>query len=428
MNPLPKLLYLGFAFPPGISGLFPEAQPAGHLIETCLINSIRPWFDVRSVCISWMHLESIRDRDDSPGLPSALNLLDRSPELFYRWHSLRQLKHAYSYWGTTGWTPDILVVCDLTPVYNTFVRWLSHQPGRPTMVQYLADSVDLQRELPWTTRLRYRLKPFKWMDAEMVRYFDACIAVSRSTEAFFSTRQMPWLWLPNGCHPDRAIRVGGDDFDGPIRLGYFGTLASHGGVPQFLKLFTAKPRAAQLLICGYGRGKEEIAAECQRHQNVRLYPPRTPDECVRFARTCDVMLNPRPIMAGNENNFSSKVFEYSLSGRAILTSRLSGVDHILGPDAYYFDSEDYAASLEHALNMVCQVPRAELRRRGAAIQDRLLTEFSWERQGQRLASFLAGLLPERVRHGVQHSTANLPQLVETRPSKRVHIPSIGPST
>jgi glycosyltransferase involved in cell wall biosynthesis len=397
MNPLPKLLYLGFAFPPGISGLFPEAQPAGHLIETCFVNSIRPWFDVRSVCISWIDLGGIRQRDHSPGLPSALNLLDRAPELFHRWRSLRQLKNAYCQWNARGWTPDVLVVCDLTPVYNAFVHWLRHQPGRPVLVQYLADSVELQRTLPWTKRLRYRLKPFKWLDAEMVTLFDACVAVSRSTEDFFAARKMPWLWLPNGCDPGRAIRSRGDEFDGPIRMGYFGTLAPHGGVPQLLTLFAAKPRNAQLHICGYGKAKETMAVEYQRHPNIHFHPPRTPDECIRFARTCDVMLNPRPIVPGNENNFSSKVFEYALSGRAILTSRLSGVDRILGPDAYYFDSEQYESSLEQALSMVCRVPREGLRRRGAAIQERMLTEFSWDKQGQRLGQFLQGLISETIK-------------------------------
>jgi glycosyltransferase involved in cell wall biosynthesis len=426
MNPLPKLLYLGFAFPPGVSGLFPEAQPAGHLIETSLVNSIRRWFDVRSVCISWMDLQSLQQRDSSPGLPSALNLLDRPPELYYRWQSLRQLKHAYGRWVASGWTPDIVLVCNFAPVYNALVRWLKPQPGSPAMVQYLADSVDLQRPLPWTRRLRYLLKPFKWIDAEMVSYFDACVAVSRSTEAFYSARQMPWLWLPSGCSPERAIRFGGDDFDGPIRLGYFGTLASHAGVPQLLKAFTAEPRSAQLHICGYGKDKDKIAVECQGFSNVHLHPPRTPDECVRFARSCDLMINPRPIVPGNENNFSSKVFEYALSGRSILTSRLSGVDHVLGPHAYYFDSAEYDTSLRQALTLIGQAPRTELRRRGVAIQDRVLTEFSWETQGQRLAEFLHRLIPKEVRIGLPDSARPHPKPAINEESKRFPSASIGP--
>src|SRR5271169_2951060 len=54
-----KLLYLGFAFPPGVAGRFPEAQPAGHLIETSLVNSLRTWFEIRSVGISWIRVEDV---------------------------------------------------------------------------------------------------------------------------------------------------------------------------------------------------------------------------------------------------------------------------------------------------------------------------------------------------------------------------------
>lgn len=395
---IPKLLYLGFAFPPGVAGRFPEAQPAGHLIETCLISSLGRSFDVRSVAISWIDVDQVRERDGSPGLPNALNLLDTKPALVHRYRSLARLKHAYRTWAGAGWVPDLVVVCNLlSPVYNAFIRWLKSQPGSPPCVLYLADSMDLQRELPWAKRLRYRLKPLKWTDPEMVPCFEACVAVSRSTESYFVTRKMPWLWLPNGCDPARVIRAGEDRREGPVQFGYFGTLAQHGGLPALLRIFTQENLDAALHVCGYGKTKDAVAAQCQAHPRLQFHPPRTPDECVRFATTCDVMVNPRPIVPGNENNFSSKVFEYALSGRAILTSRLSGVDLILGPEAFYFDAEDFERSLAEALRQVAVTPRAELRRRGAAIQERVQTEFSWERQGKRFGEFLRGVLETRGR-------------------------------
>ena len=159
-------------------------------------------------------------------------------------------------------------------------------------------------------------------------------------------------------------------------------------LPALLKVFLARPRQSSLHICGYGKGKEEIAALCAHRPQVRLYAPRRPDECLEFARTCDVLINPRPIAQGNENNLPSKVFEYALSGRAILSSRLSGVDVVLGDQAFYFDEHDFDASLDRALEKVEAVSRSELNRRGAAIQARVLANYAWAQQAERIAKFV----------------------------------------
>jgi len=104
-----------------------------------------------------------------------------------------------------------------------------------------------------------------------------------------------------------------------------------------------------------------------------------------------VLINPRPISHGNENNFASKLFEYALCGRAILTSRLSGADSVLGPEALYFDPRDFEPSLREAFEAIATIPRTELDRRGAAIQERITGTFSWESQAARLAGFLKNL-------------------------------------
>jgi glycosyltransferase involved in cell wall biosynthesis len=302
--------------------------------------------------------------------------------------SLARLKRVYRRWTASGWTPDVIMVCNFSPVYNAFVRWLRSQAGRPRLLLYLADSVDLQRRLSLGKRVRYALKPLRWLDSDMVRFYDACVAVSRDTEEFFVSRGYPWLWLPNGCDAARAVREGGSPPADGLRFGYFGTLAPHGGLDRLIEVFRTSESNAQLHVCGWGKKKEEIAGACARDSRLKFLGVKTPDECVRFTRDCDVMVNPRPIVPGNENNFSSKVFEYALGGRAILTSRLSGVDAILGPEAFYFDAENFDASLREALAAVAAFPRQELHRRGTAVQDRMLSEFSWERQGERLRNFV----------------------------------------
>ena len=388
---LPKLLYLGFAFPPGVAGLFPEAQPAGHLIETSAVNALRPWFEIRSVGISWIRVEDVPPGDPSPGLPHALNLLEANPVVFYRLVALHRLKRQYRSWIAGGWIPKAILMCSFSPVYNGFIRWLKKQPNPPPVIVYLGDSQSLQRKFSWTKRLRYRLKPLIWPDSEMVRYVDGCAALSLATQEFFTARQLPWLWV-NGCAPERAVQAKPNSADGPIRFGYFGAFAPHTGLPDLIRVFTVLVRRSELHICGFGKNKTAILKQCGDHQQIRLHSPRTPDECLQLAQSWDVLVNPRPIWPGNENNFPSKIFEYALSGRAILTSRVSGADKILGDQAYYFDEYDYDRSLGNALEQLIQAPRAELNRRGASVQEHLVTHYSWAQQGQRLAEFIADVL------------------------------------
>jgi glycosyltransferase involved in cell wall biosynthesis len=392
-----RLLYLGFAFPPGVAALFPEAQPAGHYIETNLIESVRASFEVRSVGVSGVDVRRLAlAKDASPGLPHELNLLDKPPEIWHRHRSLGRLKRAYRSWLAAGWKPDVIMVCNFSPIFNGFVRWVARHPARPKLVLYLADSMSLGAKMSLSKRLRYRLKPLVWPDHEILPCFDACVATSRATEHWFAPRGHPWLWLPNGVDAQRALPPEAGPGSGPVVFGYFGTLARHSGLPQLMEVLTATELATPLIIAGFGKEKEHIATQCRRDPRLRFHGAMTPDGCLRFAQGCDVLVNARPVVPGNDNNFPSKVFEYALSGRAILTSRQSGADAILGEEAYYFDEHDFERSLRAALGQIAAVPRPELRRRGAAIQARLLRNFGWERQGTVLANFLSELLEAKA--------------------------------
>jgi glycosyltransferase involved in cell wall biosynthesis len=145
---------------------------------------------------------------------------------------------------------------------------------------------------------------------------------------------------------------------------------------------------ATLEICGYGRLGETVNAIAAQHCQLKFHGLLTPQDCLSFGRSCDVLVNPRPASHGNQNNFSSKLFDYALAGRAILTSKLSGVEDVLGPDAFYFNPHDFGGSLRENLEILANTGRTELDRRGAAIQQRVVSLFSWEKQGARLAKFL----------------------------------------
>ena len=202
--------------------------------------------------------------------------------------------------------------------------------------------------------------------------------------------------MPGGCNPKRAPTVDSAQFrprNGSLRLGYFGCLSEHAGVRPLIETVLASGVSATVEICGYGRLDDKLSRVASQDPRLKFHGLQTPDDCLAFGQSCDVLVNPRPATHGNENNFSSKLFDYALTGRAILTSRLSGAEDVLGPEAFYFDPQDFEPSLQQALLTVAATGRAELDRRGQAIQSRVTSQFSWNRQGLRLASFLQELCP-----------------------------------
>lgn len=387
-----RLLYLGFAFPPGMAALYPECNPAGHALETRMAAQLRSYFDLRSVGVLPVAPPQTELPEPVPGIDHELLLLERPPELFHRYRSLARLKAQYRLWRAEGWEPDLVLVYNLSPIYNQFLLWLRRQAHCPKLVLLLLDSSNLGQAMPWTKRFRRSFKPMYVPDNQMLFQFDACIGLSRTVAKYFQPRGVPFLWMPGGCTPERAL-------SGPVtpltlapddvtRFGYFGALGAHSGVSALVELFAAQGLNATLDVCGYGKNG---LPSLPRNSRVRLRGLLSPEQCLRFGRNCDVLINPRPATHGNENNFPSKLFEYVLTGRPIITSRLSGVERVLGQDAIYFNPRDFAPELAAALRRASQMPRSELQARGAAIQQRVLAEFSWAKQARRMADFMCQL-------------------------------------
>ena len=161
---------------------------------------------------------------------------------------------------------------------------------------------------------------------------------------------------------------------------------------DLVRVLLAEPLSARLEVCGYGKLSAALGRLADGNPRLRfhgLLP--APSDVLRLARTWDVLVNPRPAVAGASNTFPSKLFEYALCGRAILSTRLSGADTVLGDAGYFFDERDFDRSLAAMLMQLAATPRAELHERGQRIRERITQEYSWQKQASRMASFLAAV-------------------------------------
>src|SRR5438045_3129103 len=121
----------------------------------------------------------LEPRDDAIGLDHEFLLWDRRPELWHRWASWRQLRRFYIRKTDRDGVPDVLLVRNMQPIFNRFVRWVRRQKVRPLIVLVLADSGSLGQKVRLWRRIRYAFKPMVTSnDAKVLPLFDACISLA----------------------------------------------------------------------------------------------------------------------------------------------------------------------------------------------------------------------------------------------------------
>jgi glycosyltransferase involved in cell wall biosynthesis len=401
------LLSLTYAFPPGVSGRFPSLNQAGHPNETRLAQALSRLAEVSTVGMLAREIfGKLEPRDDSIGLEHELLLWDRRPELWHRWRSWRQLRSFYLEKTVQDGIPDVLLVKNMGWVFCHFVRWLRRQHPRPLIALILADAGTLGQKIPPAKRLRYAFKPMVALDeAKSIPLFDACISYGIGTRRYFEPRGVPWMWMPSAFNFRYDPPPSDPTQTGPIRFGYFGQLAERTSVLPMVQGFLDAKVPGTLHVCGYGKLSNILKELAGRHGNFHfdgLMPKQS--DCLAWAQKVDVLINPRLPIQGLENSFPSKIFEFGMTGKAILSTRTCGVDEVLGAGGFYLETKNFEDSLRQNLRAVAAMDRAELQRRGKAIRDRILREFNWDAQARRIVEFLEGIL-KTPEHSRPHSRA-----------------------
>lgn len=390
-----RFLYLSNAFPPGVTGRFPASCAAAHATETRMAQALAKRVDITTVGLLpkkiWGHLEP---RDDSFGLEHGLIIWDRKPEIWHRWVSWRKLRDFYLEHVKQSGVPDVLLVRNLTTdVFNYFVRWLRRHPQRPVIVEVLADA-GLGRPVSLARRLRYFFKPMQFLEEDAVAWYDACLGFGFETSQHFEPRGVPWMWMPSAYNfyyePPPATEV-----SGPIRFGYFGALTEDIGVESMVKAFLASDVPGTLRLCGFGPMTDMLKQLASKNPKILFdgLLPRQSD-CLPWAQQVDVLVNPR-LPWGRDNSFPSKIFEFAMTGKAILSTRICGVDQVLNEEGIYTDAYNLPESLCQKFREVSAMDRSELQRRGAIIRQRIVSEYNWDEQARRIVEFMSEILKSR---------------------------------
>jgi glycosyltransferase involved in cell wall biosynthesis len=165
-----------------------------------------------------------------------------------------------------------------------------------------------------------------------------------------------------------------------------------------VRAYLASGVPGSLRVCGFGALTDTLK-QLARAQPKLLFDGLLPrqSDCLPWAQQVDVLVNPRLPLHGRDNSFPSKIFEFGMTGRAILSTRTGGVDEVLGKEGLYVDTDNFEDQLRQKFCEVAAMPRPELLRRGAAIRKRILDEFNWDAQASRVVGFLNKILSASTR-------------------------------
>jgi glycosyltransferase involved in cell wall biosynthesis len=381
-----KLLYLGFALPDEIAARHPEWNPAGQSFESALINSLAHLCAIQSISLTSVNYTLEEKRNES----NDFTLINRGDGRIKNFNNLIEL---YEHHLTRIQKFDHLIVYNLSPVYNKFIKWLLLKADRPKLTLLLADSAQLGERLSWAKRLRYRLKPWVWMDDAMLPCFDGAICLSPYAAKIFTEKtRSPALWMP-GAVP---IEADPPDFNSPAGLtnspclGYFGSLSAYSGIRDFAQMFLSIDTPFRLEIRGGGREATEfVKLACSSNGRLKYHSfSGQPSDAIRMARErWDVLLNPRRALYGNRNNFASKVFQYILAGRPILTTNNSGEEEALGRNGFFLNSNFDKTDLSKILNLLIQ-RRSTWSSVASAAYFHAQENHNWRRKAEQIIEFL----------------------------------------
>jgi glycosyltransferase involved in cell wall biosynthesis len=163
-----------------------------------------------------------------------------------------------------------------------------------------------------------------------------------------------------------------------------------------VEAFVKTGAPGRLHLCGFGKQSGEIQALAAQHPQLQfdgLLPKQS--DCLDWAQKVDVLVNPRLNIWGLENSFPSKIFEFSMTGKAILTTPTGGVDRVLGDRAFYLDADRFEASFAAQVKAISGMDRAVLRERGRSIRQHVMAEYTWDRQAARMTEFMEALVDGR---------------------------------
>ena len=170
---------------------------------------------------------------------------------------------------------------------------------------------------------------------------------------------------------------------------YSGALTEYSGICELVfAMKEVKDSEIVLEIYGDGPLREWIEEQSGCCENVIYKGKVTNKEMIQIQQKAWLLVNPRPV---NDKiakvTFPSKIFEYMVSGRPVLSTALTGFTKEYR-DRMFIAENSTPKCLADMINLVAERPLSELQDKADDAREFILSEKTWEKQTRKIFDFL----------------------------------------
>ena len=194
----------------------------------------------------------------------------------------------------------------------------------PDLPQYM----DMQM-----SKLKAFLKKINWQQIKaLLPRIDGFILYSRHMADFLGLKAGDWMVMEGSFDPTVLTEQGEKARKDTFALMYSGALEHRYGVGALLEAMKLLPENIELWLTGGGNAVPDIEEAARKDSRIKLYgflPSRK--DLLRKQFEADCLISTRsPQEAGSTYCFPSKLFEYMISGKPVISTVIPGI-----PEEYF---------------------------------------------------------------------------------------------
>lgn len=281
---------------------------------------------------------------------------------------------------------DVVFAYDMYPTQGLALSWLKKYVKGKT-VCLLAD-LSLGGVHKETGIRKYLRKLFDWSTLRNIKKCDYFIVLNENAAKIYAPHS-EYLVMDGGIEPsDFDSRK--SHWDGMVKnIIYTGALVEYSGIMNLIEAMSLiKNKNIILDIYGVGPLQSEIECIAKNTNNICFHGFVSNKQAMEAQQSSWLLANPRPV----ENSiaqvtFPSKIFEYLMSGRPVMSTRLNGFSKDYDNLIFWVDSGS-PETLAAMIDSIDSIQAIDLEVKAQNAKDYLLKNKTWEGNADKVHNFL----------------------------------------
>lgn len=386
-----KIVFLGYIVPPAKA----SGSVAGNKMQWNTVKQLAALEDVQISCVSITPMpvfprgkkiwHGYQKEVLQSGVENHRVGFCNLPVIKQLWQSVAMYLQAKKVVKQTG--ADIVFCFNLFPQIGLPMRWLKRKFPHLDTVCLLADlpiddNPDRKGFSKW---LRAMFDNSTWKSMELCQRY---VALNENAMKTYLPGK-PYIIVDGGIDPEEFADTPAG-WDGKERnIIYTGALVDYSGIMNLIKAMDlVKDENIVLDIYGGGLLRNAVEQAAKENSRIRFHGSVSNKEAMQAQQKAWLLANPRPVTTDiAQVTFPSKIFEYLMSGRPVMTTRLNGFSEDYDKLLFWIEG-DTPADIAQQINAISEIEDFALTQRAQNARAYMLKNKTWQQNAIRIREFL----------------------------------------